>query len=101
MHAVIRNYAGAPNLVSELTKRAAEVESIINTVPGFISYYLLKTNDGMVSVTVCESAKGCDESSRRASDWLRQNLPNLKIAAPQIISGELALKFATHASANA
>jgi heme-degrading monooxygenase HmoA len=43
MHAVIRNYAGAPNLVSELTKRAAEVESIINTVPGFISYYLLKT----------------------------------------------------------
>ena len=96
MYTVIRNYTSAPGLGDDLKKRSKEIESEISTIPGFIAYYLVKTSDGIASVTVCESRNGCDESTKRASNWLRQNMPNLKIAAPQIIIGELAFKFATY-----
>src|SRR5262249_13281161 len=74
MHTVIRNYKGQPTLGEELTRHRKEVESLISGIQGFIAYYLVKTTDGIASVTVCEDKKGCDESSRRAADWLRQNL---------------------------
>jgi hypothetical protein len=96
MYTVIRHYTSAPSLAGELTKRAKDIETVISGVPGFIAYYLIKTSDGVAAVTVCESQKGCDESSKRAADWLRQNLPNLKIAAPQVITGEAVLRFATY-----
>jgi hypothetical protein len=95
MYSVIRHYAGAPSLADELTKRKGDVEKEISGVPGFVSYYLLKTADGAIAITLCESRQGCEESSRRAANWLRQNLPNAKIPAPQILSGEVTIKFAS------
>lgn len=96
MYTVIRNYTGAPALGDDLKKRSKDIETEISSVPGFIAYYLIKTSDGIASVTVCENRNGCDESTKRAANWLRQNMPNLTIGAPQIISGELAFKFATY-----
>ena len=98
MFTVIRNYAGARTLVDELTKRRKDVEELVSTVPGFISYYLIRTEDGAASITVCENRAGCDESSKRAAKWIGDNLPNLKVAPPQIIAGELAFKFAHYPS---
>ena len=96
MHTVIRNYAGAPSLADELKKRGNDIDSVMRSIPGFVAYYLIKTADGTASVTVCETSAGCDESSKRAADWLRQNLPNLKLNPPQVIAGDLALKFANY-----
>jgi hypothetical protein len=96
MHTVIRNYKGQPKLADELKKRSKDVESLINTVPGFIAYYLVKSNDGMVSVTVCEDKGGCDESSKRAANYLREEMPDMKVAAPEIIEGDLLFKFANY-----
>ena len=98
MYAVVRNFTGAPTLGDELKKRSKEVESAISTVPGFMTYFLLKTSDGIASFTVCESQASCDESTKRATAWLRENLPQLKVGPPQIITGEVAIKFATQKS---
>ena len=98
MYTVIRNYTGAPGFADELKKRSKEVESEISTVPGFIAYYLIKTPEGAASVTVCDNRSGCDESTKRASNWIRKNMPDSKIATPQIIAGDLAFKFANYAT---
>ena len=96
MFTVIRNYTGAPTLADDLKKRSKDIESEISSIPGFIAYYLVKTTDGIASVTVCENKTGCDESTKRAGNWLTKNLPNLKLGTPQTIAGELAFKFATY-----
>jgi hypothetical protein len=68
MHAVIRTFsgAGAKKLVDLLEGRKSEVESLIRPVKGFVSYSLVRTVDGGVSVPVCEDKAGTDESSRGA-----------------------------------
>ena len=96
MYTVIRNYTGASLLADELKRRSKDVESEISSVPGFVAYYLLKTTDGTASVTVCENKTGCDESTKRAASWIKKNLPNLKIDAPEIIAGDVSFKFAPH-----
>lgn len=96
MYTVIRHYTGAPGLAGDLKKHTTDIESEISSVPGFIAYYLIQTKDGAAAITVCENRNGCDESTKRAINWLRKNMPNLKIGAPQIIEGELALKFSNY-----
>ena len=96
MYTVIRNYTGAPGFADDLKKRTKEIEAEISTVPGFIAYYLIRTSDGATSVTVCDERNGCEESTKRASNWLKKNMPNLKINPPQIIGGEVSFKFANY-----
>ena len=93
MFTVIRNYPGAPSLADDLTMRSKDVEALLAPISGFVAYYLVKTSDGAVSITVCEDRAGCDESTRLAGDWLRENLPALKVAAPHVIAGNVALQF--------
>ena len=95
MYTVIRNYTGAPGLADDLKKRSKDIESEIGSVSGFIAYQLLKTSDGALSITMCEDRAGCDDSNKRAANWLRQNMPSLKAGTPQTISGELSFKFAS------
>jgi hypothetical protein len=90
---VIRTFTGTAGLVDELTKRRGTVEEILRAVPGFIAYYLIKTHDGMASVTVCENKAGTDESSRRAAEWLKANMPQFAGQPPKITEGELAFRF--------
>ncbi len=96
MYTVIRSFTGAPTLADDLSKRNKDIETEIRSIPGFIAYYLVKTSDGIASVTVCETQAGCDESTKRAANWLRQNMPQLSLAPPTIISGELAFKFSNY-----
>ncbi len=96
MHTVMRVYTGHPGFADELKKRGSDLEADISSVRGFIAYYLIRTSDGATSITVCEDRKGCDESSRRASEWLRKNMPHVKLEPPQAIAGELVLKFANY-----
>lgn len=93
MHAVVRNYTGAPGFADELNKHQKDIESLIGTVPGFIAYYLMKTSDGATSVTICQSRAGCAETNQRAAEWIRTNLPRLQVSAPQIIDGSVLFNF--------
>ncbi len=94
MFAVIRNYTEARGFADDLKKRSRDIESELSSAQGFIAYYLLKTASGATSVTICDDRAGCDESTKRAANWLRQNMPNLKINPPETLSGEVSFTFA-------
>jgi hypothetical protein len=49
----------------------------MRSVPGLVSYTLLRSGDGGVSVTVCRDKKGTDASPQVAREWVQQNLSGL------------------------
>ena len=76
MHAVVRSYSGqgASELFDQLEQRNDEVKDLIGGVPGFVSYTAFRTDEGGSTVTVCQDKTGTDESSRRAADWVKENI---------------------------
>ena len=95
MHAVIRTFtgAGAKKLVDLLEGRKSEVEGLIRPVKGFVSYSLIRTGDGGVSVTVCQDKAGTDESSRIAREWIGKNAADLGVSAPTVVEGSVILQL--------
>ena len=62
MQAVIRKYSekGAKELIDTLEKQAAELNSVMGSVKGLVSYTLARSGDGGFSVTVCQDQAGLD-----------------------------------------
>lgn len=89
MFTSIRTYDAAPELADELVKRHEEVQAVFRPIEGFRAYYLIQTNGGAVSMTVCETKAGIEESNRAAGAWLRKNLPAFAPSAPKIVMGEM------------
>jgi len=95
MHAVVRTYSGkgAKELFDILEQRTSEVENVISGVAGFQSYFLIRTADGGISVTVCNYKAGTDESVRLAADWVRENAPGTVTSPPVVSGGPVILEF--------
>ena len=93
MHAVTRIYSGsgARELFDLLEQRTSEVEGIMQSIDGFVSYLLVRTADGGTSVTVCEDKAGSDESVRRARDWVEANASALGVDVPRVAEGPVIL----------
>ena len=92
MYAVIRQYRGNSQLFGELERRTDEVETLIRGVSGFVSYYLVRTEDGGgFTVSVFEDKTGTDESIRVAADWVRQNVPQAAGSPPEVMEGRVVL----------
>jgi len=89
MHTVIRNYAGsgASALFDLLEERKEEVENLIRAVTGYVSYSLVRTADGGVSVTVCQDKAGTDESLQLAREWIQEHGSHLDVHPPTITEG--------------
>ena len=89
MHAVVRTYSGkgAKELFDVLKKRTAEVESVMRSVKGFVSYTLARSGDGGFTVTVCKSKAGIDESVQKAKEWVAKNAANTGVGAPKVSDG--------------
>lgn len=94
MFASVRKYTGAPALADELVKRQEEIEKVLRPVPGFLSYTLLKTNDGVISMTLCEARAGAEESNRVAATWLKDKLSSFSTRPPEITIGEVRIHLA-------
>jgi hypothetical protein len=95
MHAVVRNYsgAGAKQLFELLEQRKADVEAAIRKVPGLISYTLLRSADGGVSVTVCQDKAGADQSMKVAREWIQQNASNTGASPPAVMEGSVIIQI--------
>jgi hypothetical protein len=95
MHAVVRHYsgAGAKQLFDVLEERKADVEAIIRKVPGLMSYTLLRSGDGGVSVTVCKDKAGAEESVKVARDWIQKNASNIGASPPAVTEGSVILQI--------
>jgi hypothetical protein len=96
MFATIRRYESIDNArTSELVKKADEtLLPSLSELPGFSGYYLIDTGNGvMSSVGFFDTSAHADESTRVASDWVREQkletaLPN----PPKITSGEVVVQ---------
>jgi len=89
MFASIRKYNSAPTLADEFSKKQDEIKSVLKPIAGFHAYYLMKTGDGAVSITVCENRTGAEESNRVEATWLKDKLPTFATRPPEITTGEL------------
>jgi hypothetical protein len=89
MYAVIRAYAGNPDLADTLAEHTDEIRQVIGGINGFKAYYLVKIAEGTTSISVFEDQAGAEESSRAAAAWLAENLPDVKGDAPYVTAGEV------------
>jgi hypothetical protein len=85
-------YRGDAELADRLEARADEVKQLIGGVPGFRAYYMVRGDDSTATVTVCDSREGTDESNRRAAEWLRENMPDLR-GSPEICAGDIVIEM--------
>jgi len=94
MYVVVRSYSGqgASELFDLLGQREEDIKALIGGVPGFVSYAAFRSGDGGMTVTVCQDKAGTDESSRRAADWVKENV-STPGNPPTITEGETVLQF--------
>jgi hypothetical protein len=93
MHATVRRYEGVDvSRTDELTKKVNEtLLPSLSKLPGFSGYYLIEAGNGvMTSVSLFDTSEHADESTRLASNWVRDEkleaaLPN----PPKITFGEV------------
>ena len=95
MHVAVRTYSGkgATELFDILEKNKGEVEKLIRSVKGFVSYTLARTGDGGCSVTVCQDKTGTDESLQKAKDWIGKNAGSAGAAPPKVLEGSVIVHF--------
>ena len=96
MYAVVRTYSGqgASELFDLLGQREDEVTDLISGVPGFVNYVAIRSGDGGLTVTVCDDKAGTDESSRRAAEWVKENV-SATANPPAITEGDTVLQFSS------
>jgi hypothetical protein len=94
MHVVTRSYSGqgASALFDALVEREDDVTALISTVPGFTSYAAFRSDGGGQTVTVCQDKAGTDESSRRAAEWVKENV-GVTVDSPTVVEGSTVLHF--------
>jgi hypothetical protein len=93
MFATIRRYEAIDQArTSELVKKADEtLLPSLSELPGFSGYSLIEAGNGVVSsISFFDTSEHADESTRVASNWVREQkletaLPN----PPKITSGEV------------
>ena len=95
MYAVVRTYsgAGAKDLFNLLEQRKAEVEAVIRSVPGLVSYTLVRSAEGGIAVTVCRDKAGADESTRLAKEWIQDHASELGSKLPTVEVGSVLVQI--------
>jgi hypothetical protein len=90
MYAAVRRYEGVTD-PAEAGRRVNEgFVPLIRQVPGFVAYYWVDAGGGvMVSTSVFENQAGADESTKRAADFVQENLASLLPNPPQVTAGEV------------
>jgi hypothetical protein len=89
MVATIRSYriTNADELF-ELVRE--EFVPIVETVPGFVAYYVLDTGVGTAtSITVCATKEGLHESAARAAAWVEERALDFIESGPEVLTGEV------------
>jgi len=94
MRGVVREYRLDPANLDEVTRRIGEaVPSVIQPIPGFVSYAINDPGDGrLLTYSVFEDASGTQESTRRAAEWVRQNVGHLLPSPYRVTEGDLRVR---------
>ena len=95
MHAVIRSYSGkgAKELFDVLEQNKTEIRKVIRTIKGFVSYSLVRTEDGGFSVSVYRTKARAEESVQAARDWIKENAAGIGAKPPKVTEGTIILQL--------
>ena len=100
MDVVVRTYSGkgAKELFTLLEERKAEIEKLLRSTKGFVSYTLARSSesDGGLSMTVCQDKAGTEDSVRVAKEWISKNAANISAAAPKVSAGSIIIHATKH-----
>ncbi|HEV7134975.1 MAG TPA: hypothetical protein VGN27_14705 [Gaiellaceae bacterium] len=91
MYATVRVYTAGHELVDALARNESAVRTLLGEIDGFRAYYLVRTPDGAISVSVYDTELGAESSTRAAAAWIAENLPELTGSTPQVSSGEVVI----------
>ena len=106
MHGIIRRYEGIDKArIEELTTKVGESYlPRVSKLDGFRGYYLIETNDGvMSSIGFFDTMAQADESTRLSATWVRDEkldtvLPNPpKVTGGEVIANKVVEKELVHA----
>jgi hypothetical protein len=93
MFGTIRRYESVDqSRTSELVKKVDEIlVPKLSELPGFSGYYLIEAGNGVLSsINFFDTSEHADESTRVASNWVRDSkLETALPATPKITSGEV------------
>ena len=93
MFATVRRYEGIDaSHKDELTKRVSEtLAPRLSKLPGFSNYFLIDTGNGvMSSIGLFETSIQANESTRVASEWIRdEKLERILKNPPTVTDGEV------------
>jgi hypothetical protein len=90
MYAAVRRYEGVtdPAEVARLVKEG--FMPLVREVPGFVAFYWVDAgNRVVVSTSIFQDQAGAEESTVRASNFVRDNLASLLPHPPQVMAGEV------------
>ena len=87
----IRQYQLAPGRTMEelVATVGSGLVPILRQVPGFQEHFLVETSEGMLSISVFADQAGAEESTRRAADWIQQNLADFFAGPPTVTTGSV------------
>jgi excisionase family DNA binding protein len=82
MRALIRRYRIDPTASDEVIRQVIEsFMPLIKEVPGLLSYYALDTREGtIVTIAICKDRTAIETVSKKATEWIGQNLASLLLA---------------------
>jgi hypothetical protein len=90
MHASIRRYTGVdPRFWDQIAQHRTNLEATFRRLPSFRSWYLVRTGDGLTTVTLCEDQAGAEESARVAATYIREIMADMIPNAPAVATGEV------------
>ena len=93
MIATVRRYEGIDaSHKDELKKKVGEsLAPRLSKLPGFSGYFLIDTGEGvMTSIGLFDTSPQADESTRVASEWVRdEKLENILQTPPKVTDGEV------------
>ena len=62
--------------------------SIVESVPGFVAFYLVDPGDGLATaITICDDKGGVDEATSRAAEWVQERALDLIESGPAVVTG--------------
>jgi hypothetical protein len=105
MFATVRRYEGIDSgNIDELTKKVGEsLAPKLSKLPGFSSYFLIDTGNGvMSSIGLFETSAQANDSTRVASEWVRdEKLERILQSPPKVTDGEVIVHKTTNGAVKA
>ena len=95
MHAMVRSYSGngAKEFADVIEQKKSDVEKVLRSVKGIVSYTMVRTKDGAFSVSVWQDKAGVDEVHKKALEWIKENASHTKVATPTVSEGSVILQL--------